>query len=162
MNVGEKFGELAGGLVHSMFVVTARRGEERTGCLVGFTTQVSIGPPRFLVCLSMKNHTYGLAQSATHLAVHVVPADRHELAELFGSETGDDTDKFARCAWTDGPEGLPILTACPSWFVGAVRQHVPFGDHVGFVLEPVAVGAAQAGPQLVSTHALDIDAGHDA
>jgi flavin reductase (DIM6/NTAB) family NADH-FMN oxidoreductase RutF len=156
------FSELAGGLEHAMFVVTARRGEERTGCLVGFATQVSIAPPRFLVCLSMKNHTYGLAQSATHLAVHVVPDDRHDLAELFGGETGDDTNKFARCASTDGPHGLPILDACPSWFVGAVRQHVPFGDHVGFLLDPESVGAVPPGPQLTSTHAMDIDPGHDA
>ena len=39
--------------------------------------------------------------------MHLVPADATGLAELFGGETGDD--KFARCEWSAGPEGLPIL-----------------------------------------------------
>ena len=40
--------------------------------------------------------------------MHFVPADGEEIAELFGSETGDEVDKFARCAWHEGPAGLPI------------------------------------------------------
>jgi hypothetical protein len=45
-------------LDHPMVVVTTRAGNERAGCLVGFATQVSIGPPRFLVGLSKRNRTY--------------------------------------------------------------------------------------------------------
>ena len=44
-----------------MFVVTARADDEQDGCLVGFTTQCSIDPPRFLVCLSEKNRTTRIA-----------------------------------------------------------------------------------------------------
>ena len=155
------YDELAGGLVHAMFVVTARRGEERSGCLVGFATQVGIDPARHLVCLSTKNHTYGVALDATHLAVHVVPADRHDVAELFGGETGDEVDKFARTPWREGPHGLPLLDACPRWFVGEVVQHVPFGDHVGFLLDPVSCSGGSAGAQLTSP-VEDVDAGHEA
>ena len=58
------------------------------------------------------------------LGVHCVPADAPALAELFGGETGDEVDKFARCEWHDGPEGVPILDACANWFVGRVlRSH---------------------------------------
>src|SRR3954447_1178565 len=90
-------------LEYPMFIVTARAGDERLGCLVGFATQTSIDPPRFLVCLSRANRTYRRARDAELLGVHCVPADAEDLAELFGGETADEVDKFARVAWHDGP-----------------------------------------------------------
>ena len=38
-------------LDYPMYVATVRVGEHRAGCLVGFATQASIDPPRFLVGL---------------------------------------------------------------------------------------------------------------
>jgi len=121
-----------------MFIVTARAGDERVGCLVGFSTQASIDPPRFLVCLSHANHTYRRAGDSPVFAVHAVPADAAPLAELFGGETQDDVDKFARCRWHDGPHGLPILDDCPSWFAGRVLGRLDAGDHDAVLLEPFA------------------------
>jgi len=45
--------------------------------------------------MSVKNTTYQTAERASHVGVHLIPADRLDLAELFGGETGDDIDKFA-------------------------------------------------------------------
>lgn len=132
------FGELVGELDYSMFIVTVRAGDEQAGCLVGFGTQTSIDPPRFLVCLSRKNHTYRVAKGSDALAVHFVPRRAEALARLFGGQSGDDVDKFARCAWEPGLGGLPILQECGNWFVGRVLERLDLGDHAGFLLEPVA------------------------
>ena len=112
MDVRAAFNAIVGNLEYPMFIVTARAGDERLGCLVGFTTQTSIDPPRFAVGLSSENRTYRRGRDSAALAVHGVPADAEDLAELFGCETADEVDKFARCAWHDGPEGLPILDRC--------------------------------------------------
>jgi flavin reductase (DIM6/NTAB) family NADH-FMN oxidoreductase RutF len=138
VDVHATFDAIVGDLEYPMFIVTARAGDERLGCLVGFATQTSIDPQRFAVCLSHANRTYRRARDAGHLGVHCVPAGADELAELFGGETADDVDKFARSAWHDGPEGVPILDACPNWLVGRVLQRVDAGDHDLFLLEPVA------------------------
>src|SRR3954447_16234518 len=103
-----------------MFIVTASAADERAGCLVGFATQCSIDPLRFLVCLSDKNHTFGVAQGAEVLGVHVVPEGADALAELFGSQTGDAVDKFEQCSWRPGPGGAPILDDCGNWFAGRI------------------------------------------
>src|SRR5215218_9524111 len=103
-----------------MFIVTACADGERSGCLVGFATQTSIDPGRFLVCLSRSNRTYRVGCAAELLGVHFVPAQEAGLAELFGGETGDEVDKFARCEWRPGPSGTPLLAACPNRFVGRV------------------------------------------
>ena len=142
MDVRATFNAIVGNLEYPMFVVTARAGDERLGCLVGFATQTSIDPPRFAVGLSHANRTYRQARDAAVLGVHCVPADAPALAELFGGETGDEVDKFARCDWHDGPEGVPILDACVNWFVGRVLDRVEAGDHDVFLLEPVAASAA--------------------
>ena len=51
MTAAGAFDELMGELDYPMFIVTAAREGERAGCLVGFATQTSIHPSRFLVCL---------------------------------------------------------------------------------------------------------------
>lgn len=130
------FLELAGSLDYPLFIVTASDGDRREGCVIGFATQCSVHPPRFLACLSRENRTFRLACDIDALAVHVLPRARPELAELFGGRTGDDIDKFTRCAWHLGPRGLPILDACPSWFAGTICARHDLGDHVGFLLDP--------------------------
>jgi flavin reductase (DIM6/NTAB) family NADH-FMN oxidoreductase RutF len=130
-----RFQAIVASLDYPMYIVTAAAAGERAGCLVGFATQSSIAPRDFLVCLSRRNHTYRVACEARALAVHLPPAARMDLAELFGAETGDEVDKFARCDWRVGPEGLPILDGCPSWMAGRILSRHDLGDHVGFRLE---------------------------
>jgi flavin reductase (DIM6/NTAB) family NADH-FMN oxidoreductase RutF len=135
---GDSFEAFVTALDYPMFVVTTAADGERAGCLVGFATQVSIHPPRFLVGLSDKNHTFGLAARATHLAVHLLTPQDLPLARLFGEHTGDDLDKFARCSWTTGPGGVPVLDGVSGWFVGRVLERFTLGDHVATLLEPEA------------------------
>jgi flavin reductase (DIM6/NTAB) family NADH-FMN oxidoreductase RutF len=157
----ERLKELLGELDSPMFLLTVAHGGERAGCLVGFATQASIAPPRFLACVSRLNHTFPLAMASPHVAVHIAPADDLDLARLFGEETGDEVDKFAHCAWHDGPEGQPIVEGCPGWFVGRVRERFDLGDHVGLLLDPVAVsGTGEA--HLRFEQAKDLEAGHPA
>lgn len=151
------------GLDYPMFIVTAvdPGTGERAGCLVGFSTQVSIGPERFLVCLSRRNSTHRLALRADVLAVHGPGRDQRELAALFGTRTGDEIDKFARCEWRAGYGGVPLLEACPRRFVGRVLERIPLGDHTGFVLDPRDVSGS-AGQPLMFSDVRDLEAGHEA
>jgi flavin reductase (DIM6/NTAB) family NADH-FMN oxidoreductase RutF len=158
----ETFHALVGNLEYPMFIVTARAGDEPLGCLVGFTTQMSIDPPRFAVCLSHTNRTFRRGRDADRLGVHCVPEDSAELAELFGGETGDEVDKFARCAWHEGPGGVPILDDCGNWFVGEVVWRADAGDHTAYLLEPIAAERATGEGEFTFHRAKRIDAGHQA
>ena len=156
------FDAMVGTLDYPMFIVTACAEGELGGCLVGFTSQASIEPSLFLVCLSIRNRTYRLARQAERVAVHFVPAHADPLAQLFGGRTGDDVDKFASCDWEEGPHGLPILAECENWFVGRVLERTPLGDHVGFLLEPEVTHHGSAGRQFTFHRAKRIEAGHEA
>ncbi|MDQ3896895.1 MAG: flavin reductase family protein [Actinomycetota bacterium] len=145
-----------------MMVVTATAAGERAGCLVGFATQCSIDPPRFAVWISRKNHTFRIARQAGVLAVHFLSADDGALAELFGGQTGDEVDKFARCRWREGPGGVPVLEDCARWFVGEVLDQIPTDDHVGFLLAPLAAECGRWPGQLGFQSAQAISPGHGA
>jgi len=113
--------ELVSELDYPMFIVTAASATDRAGVLVGFATQCSIDPPRFLLCLSEQNKTFRVAQEAEVL-VHIVPDEAEALAGLFGGRTGDQVDKLAHREWSPGPGGAPVLRACPNWFAGLMME----------------------------------------
>jgi len=142
----DAFERFVAAIDYPVYLVTARSrvSSNLAGCLVGFAGQVSIQPQRFLVGLSPRNHTYRVAQNSTHLAVHVAYRSDRALAVLFGSRTGDATDKFAHCRWKEGPAGLPILSDAAAWFVGKIEGRLDLGDHVGHLLDPIAGAAPDA------------------
>ena len=153
---------LVSAIDYPMFIVTAAAGGERAGCLVGFATQCSVEPPRFLVCLSDKNRTYRVAQGTDVLVVHVVPAEAGELAELFGSETGDEIDKLERCEWRPGPAGTPVLVDCANWFAGRVLERLDAGDHQAILLEPFEAAGDDDVDAFTFHRARRIEPGHEA
>jgi flavin reductase (DIM6/NTAB) family NADH-FMN oxidoreductase RutF len=156
--------KLVARLEYPMYVVTAAARGERAGCLVGFGTQTSIHPERFLACISRKNHTFPVASDAELLAVHFLSDDPREraLAELFGGETGDEIDKFERVDWHEGPGGVPLLDGIPSRFVGRVLERLDLGDHVGFLLDPIDVERANRFDELGFQETKAIEPGHPA
>ncbi len=135
----------------TMLIVTCAAAGERAGCLIGFATQASIDPPRFLACISRKNRTFRIASQASTLIVHLVDEQASDLAELFGGSSGDEVDKFAQVEWRRGPGGAPLLERLPTWFAGRVLERIPLGDHTGFLLEPIE-GAARRGEQPLRFH----------
>ena len=158
----ETFQRLVAQLDYPMFIATVATGGERAGCLIGFATQSSIDPPRFLAGISDKNRTFRVAGAADTMAIHLVPEEASDLAELFGGETGDEVDKFARAEWHEGPGGVPLLDRCPNRFVGRIVERINFGDHVGMVLEPFFAEADEDSAQLGFHRAKRIEPGHEA
>ncbi|WP_280408962.1 flavin reductase family protein [Nocardia brasiliensis] len=146
---------------YPVFVVTTHAGGRNAGCLVGFTSQVSIDPPRFLVGISKTNFTYGVAAQAEQLAVHLLSREQSSLAALFGAETGDDINKFAHCKWQPGPADVPILDAAAGWFTGRILARHDLGDHVGMVVDPTAAAAPPTGKEALRYRAVaDLKPGH--
>jgi flavin reductase (DIM6/NTAB) family NADH-FMN oxidoreductase RutF len=162
---GDVFARLIAEQDFPLTIVTAYDGRERSGCLVGFQTQCSIAPRRWLACISKVNHTYRIALGARRLAVHLLRADQHDLARLFGGETGDalaPATKFDRCAWHPDADGTPLLDGC-DWIAGAVLERVDLGDHVGHLLAVDAAGNDHpAAHPLGFLSARDIRPGHPA
>jgi hypothetical protein len=95
-----------------MPVVTTSSDHERAGCLIGFPAQSSIDPARYVMWQSKANHTFRVGVHARYFGVHFLSEEDMELARLFGTESGDEVDTFARPLGTGtgrdaGPRRLP-------------------------------------------------------
>ena len=149
-------------LTRPMIVATVIADGALAGCLVGFHTQCSIDPARYLVCVSRANHTWRVVRRADALAVHFLAHDDMGLAHLFGEATGDAVDKFARCEWAPGPLGLPILSHHGSWLAGPIVSRHTAGDHHAIIIDAVHGGSRPPGAPLQSTEVLHFRPGHPA
>jgi len=135
------FEKIVAALDFPMIVATTAVGEERSGCLVGFSTQCSIDPDRYAVFVSKKNHTFGVAARAETMVVHILRPGDERLARIFGEETGDAVSKFEQCSWRPGPGGAPVIDGC-DWFAGRIVERVDAGDHVLHLLDVADEGRA--------------------
>ncbi len=150
-------------LSYPMLAVAAARSQERDACLVGFSTQISIDPWRYLVGLSHRNRTFDLATESSHVVVHFLERDQLELARILGGSSANDDvtkERYLARLWRGHEAGVARLAPCRSWFVGRVLARHPCGDHSAFVLEPVAGTAGDARfHQLDYQDVRDLDAG---
>jgi len=153
------YAQLVATLDYPVYIATTSVNNQPSGCLIGFATQCSVHPPRFLACISKKNHTFQLAKRASVFAVHVVDECNRSIAELFGGETGDDIDKFKHVHWRF-VDGVPVLDGCARWFTGRILEQVDLGDHMGHLLEPLSVENGHANAQMTYQQARNIPPGH--
>jgi flavin reductase (DIM6/NTAB) family NADH-FMN oxidoreductase RutF len=136
MGDDDAFETLMASLDTPMVVVTTAVAGERAGCLVGFHSQSAIEPERYCVWLSKANHTYRVALRSTHLAVHFLTRHDRDVAEHFGSLTGDDLDKFQGWSVTEATDGVPLLERCPNRvLVRRVALLDEGGDHICLAAE---------------------------
>jgi flavin reductase (DIM6/NTAB) family NADH-FMN oxidoreductase RutF len=159
----DAFDTVMASLDTAMAVVTAATGEERAGCLIGFHAQCSIDPRQHAVWLSKANHTYRVALLSEHLVVHLLTEDDRDLAEHFGTLSGDEVDKFAGLDVEPGPGGVPVLARCPDRLVMRRVAVVDVGgDHVCFVAEPVEAFSGGRFTPLRLAAVTDLVPGHEA
>ena len=167
MSSPEEIGEAAESLVarldYPMYILTTGTSEQPAGCLVGFATQCSIDPLRYLICLSKNNHTHRAAAHSDTMVLHFLGGNNKEMARLFGETTSDDVDKFGQCEWESGPGDAPVLKGCRGWLAGRVIERIDLGDHTGFVLDLIAANADhEERDPLEFQDVKDFDPGHQA
>ena len=163
MKGADQFDAIMARLDSPMAIVTTASDQDRAGCLVGFHTQSGIAPSSLSVWLSKANHTFRVAVFAEVFAVHFLGQDDMELAELFGTVSGDDADKFERCSWSSGPDEVPLLDGCGNRAVGRkIALLDTQADHVCLVLDPVEATYGGEFEPLRLSQVAHLRAGHEA
>jgi flavin reductase (DIM6/NTAB) family NADH-FMN oxidoreductase RutF len=156
----QRFEALVAELDYPMMIATTAARGERAGCLVGFTTQCSIDPPRFAIFLSRRNRTADVAAEATAIVLHLLAVGDEHLAHLFGEQTGDEVDKFDQCTWHDGPDEVPVIDGC-AWIAGRILERRGVGDHILHVVDVVDSGGPTPDRGQLGFQALrNLEAGH--
>ncbi|MFF3331663.1 flavin reductase family protein [Streptomyces sp. NPDC002888] len=118
-------------------VITARGENGPVGFTATSLTSVSAEPPLISFGISTGASSWPAISGADHVGVHVLGEHQQELATTFARS---GADRFgAPTAWSEGPEGVPVLDDVLAWLVCRVVARVPAGDH-RVVLAEVVLG----------------------
>ena len=159
----DAFDQIMASVNPPLVVVTTVAEDERAGCLVGFHAQSSIGPERYCVWLSKANHTYRVALRGRHLAVHFLTADDLPMAERFGTQTGEEVDKFAGLDVSVSEYGVPLVDALPNRIVLERTALLDDGgDHVCLMTRVLDARSVGSFTPLRVSDAAHLDPGHEA
>lgn len=158
----DAFGTLMASADPPLIVLTTKAEDERAGCLVGFHAQSSIDPQHYCVWLSKANHTYRVGLRAKHFAVHFLTTEDLEIAERFGTVSGEDTDKFAGLDFDLDEFGVPLLRACPHRMsLERIALLDDGGDHVCLTTRVSSADARGSYVPLRVSDATHLDPGHE-
>ena len=117
---------LAGGVS----IISAGRGDARSGLTATSVTSLSLEPPSLLVCIRRASPT--LAAIAAHRAfgVNVLSADQRHLAERFAGQTGiSGAARFGDADWPALATGVPLLANALAAVDCSLERLVEWSSH---------------------------------
>ena len=148
-------------ITYGLYVVTAREGEKRNGCIVNTVVQVAGEPCQVSVSVSKANFTHDLIARTGQFAVSVLERDTPlPFIGIFGFRSGRDFDKFAHAAYRDGLTGCPLLVEHALAVIeGKVRTAVDCGSHTAFFADVVASQVVRQGLPLTYAYYHEVKGG---
>ena len=91
-------------------VITAGRGEDRTGATVTSATGLSMDPPTMIVNINRSSSTWPAIQRHGHLCVNILAVGQEEIANRFAGIGGvKGTARYDGAEWTTLVSGAPVL-----------------------------------------------------
>ncbi|MET7475194.1 flavin reductase family protein [Streptomyces sp. NPDC005648] len=118
-------------------VITARGDAGPVGFTATSLTSVSAEPPLLSFGISLGASSWPAISETEHIGVHLLGDHQQELAATFARS---GADRFGSpTAWSEGPEGVPVLDDVLAWLVCRIVGRVPAGDH-RIVLAEVVLG----------------------
>ena len=122
-------------LSSGLYLITAKAGDARCGCVVNTLVQVASEPATLSVSLNKENATTVAILESGRFAATVLAEDTPmELIGTFGFHTSADTDKFAACASAvDGAEVPYVTEHGLARFSVSVTETIDVGSHYLFV-----------------------------
>ncbi len=126
-------------LSYGLFVLTAKVGEKKNGCITNTAVQVASEPNTISFAVNKSNYTHDMILQSNKCNISVISEDAtFDLFKHFGFQSGRDVDKFANytdCGYAEN--GIPYITSgTNAYFSIIIKQMVDLGSHTLFIGEP--------------------------
>jgi rubredoxin/flavin reductase (DIM6/NTAB) family NADH-FMN oxidoreductase RutF len=148
-------------ITYGLYIVTARDGERRNGCVINTLVQVAGSPCQVSVSVSKANLTHEMMMKTGSFAVAVLEKETPlQFIGTFGFRSGRDYEKFAHAAYRDGLTGCPLLTEHTLAVIEAkVRTAIDCGSHTTFIADVVASELVKQGEPLTYAYYHEVKGG---
>lgn len=122
---------------YGLYIVTAREGEQKFGCVINTFQQVTSEPARVSIALNKENATTQAILDSGRYAVSVLAEEASmDLIGVFGFRSSLELDKFADVVWKEDLAGVPyVAEQCVARFSLRVIETLDVGTHIMFIGE---------------------------
>jgi flavin reductase (DIM6/NTAB) family NADH-FMN oxidoreductase RutF len=128
---------IAKGVSLGMYIITANSGGKANGMTACWATQVSFSPLLMMVSIGPNKYTNELIKQSGYFAINVLSSGQTKEAKHFGFQSGRAVDKLKDFAYSNAPQGSPILDIAMAYCECKLKDIFPAGDHELFVGEVV-------------------------
>ena len=120
---------------YGLYVVTSNDGKKDNGLIVNTVTQVTNTPNRVAVTIHKDNYSHHVIKQTQKMNVNCLSVDApFKVFEVFGFQSGRNTDKFKDCTPLRSDTGLVFLPRYINSFMSLkVEQYVDLGTHGMFI-----------------------------
>ena len=122
-------------------VTTIWRG--RTNAMpLAWQMPVSSQPALLAIAIEQSRYSVDVINHSEEFALNIPKRPMLHHVQYLGSLRGEDVDKLEASQWgyfAGARVGAPLLEHCAGWIECGVRHAMPFGDHVVYIAEVVAV-----------------------
>ena len=136
------FRQVMGRFATGVAVVTTRIRETPAGLTVNAFCSVSLNPPLILICVDLASATRPVISESGVFAVNMLADNQEYLSRCFATPSAERYEDFCHTGYHVAATGAPIIDSTLAFLDARVVAEYPGGDHVIFLGQVEAMGAA--------------------
>ncbi|KAF2956840.1 flavin reductase family protein [Marinitoga sp. 38H-ov] len=103
------------------------------GITVAWITRVSITPPMIAISIGKQRYSYKLLEETDKFGVCILSKEQKDIARLFGSKSGRNTNKFENINYELTENGIPKILDSIAFFECNIVNKTEAGDHIIYI-----------------------------
>lgn len=127
-------------------LIACGRDNEQNIITLAWVGVVNSAPPMISAAIRANRHSYGIIKENGEFTVNIPSADQVKIADLCGTLSGADIDKFVRFNLTP-VKGLlnkaPMIEECPISMECRVKNALELGSHTVFIGQVISTYVAE-------------------
>lgn len=122
---------------YGLYVLTAKDGDKRNGCIINTLEQVTATPNRVSIAVNKGNLTHDMILKTGDFNISILSEKAvFDTFKHFGFQSGRNVDKSANFPMETSENGLPYVTQGTNGFLsGKVTSTVDLGTHTLFIAD---------------------------
>lgn len=122
---------------YGLYVVTSNDSNKDNGLIVNSVMQITDNPKRVAVTINKANYSHDVIKESGKMNLNCISCDApFKIFEVFGFQSGKDTDKFESIPFSKSENGLCYLNEYINSYMSLeVTQDIDFGTHTMFICD---------------------------
>ncbi|MCJ7801202.1 MAG: flavin reductase family protein [Candidatus Marinimicrobia bacterium] len=122
---------------NGLFIITARDGDNATGAVISFVTQISIDPSYIALSIRKNSSFYDVAEKSKYLAIHLPSKEQQSMVSSFIKIKDQSHDSINGYSFKWSELDNPLLDDIPMILEVKIIEKIDIGDHPIFICEVV-------------------------